>query len=139
MQRLTKSQARVKKYGEVYTPDWVVKQMCDMLPESEAWTRIDTTFLEPSCGNGNFLVEIFRRKLILCKTPEDGLIALNSMVGIDILPDNCEESRERLRRMFFDRFKVPGAEIAMDVDQILERNIICGNSLEIMKQWSEEE
>lgn len=41
MQRLTKSQARVKKYGEVYTPDWVVKQMCDMLPESEAWTRID--------------------------------------------------------------------------------------------------
>ena len=137
MQRLTKSRSRVKKYGEVYTPDHIVRQMCDMLP-ADAWDRIDRTFLEPSCGNGNFLVEIFRRKLELCQTPQDGLRALESITGIDILPDNCEESRERLRGMYRMKFEQASEACLESVDRILAKNIICGNSLEIMKRWAEE-
>ena len=64
---LRKSAERVRKYSEVYTPMWLVKDMCDMLggESPEAWTVLDKTFLEPACGNGNFLVEIFERKLKL--------------------------------------------------------------------------
>lgn len=138
MQKLTKSRERVKKHGEVYTPDWLVKQMCDMLPR-DAWEKIETTFLEPSCGNGNFLVEIFRRKLMLCRTPEEGLTALNSITGIDILPDNCEESKGRLRKMYREKFSDADGLYLDSADCILDRNIMCGNSLEIMKAWSEEE
>lgn len=138
MQRLMKSESRVKKFGEVYTPDWMVKKMCDLLPE-DAWTDIGKTFLEPSCGNGNFLVEIFRRKLTLCHTPEDGLRALESITAIDILPDNCAESRARLMAMYRDRFTGASAAHLLDAARILNKNIICGDSLEIMRRWSEED
>ena len=134
-EKLTKSKERVKKYGEVYTPEWVVKKMCDMLAkEGKAWSRIDETFLEPSCGTGNFLVEIFRRKLELCKDYKDGLTALSTIWGIDIMPDNVKESKERLLNMYSERYSDGRSEAA----EILEKNIICGNSLEIMKKWSEE-
>ena len=63
---MIKSKQRVKDYGEVYTPDNIVRDMLDLLPHD---TRtIDSTYLEPSCGNGQFLAEILRRKLELCKT-----------------------------------------------------------------------
>ena len=137
VQNLTKSRERVKKYGEVYTPEWVVKKMCDALPE-EAWDSIDRTFLEPSCGNGNFLVEILRRKLELCYTPDDGLKALKSITAIDILPDNCEESRKRLLDMYHEKFSEADIEYLLDARRILNERIICGNSLEIMKKWAEE-
>ena len=94
---LRKSTERVRKYGEVYTPMWVVKKMCDMLGDekTEAWAVLDKTFLEPACGNGNFLVEIFERKLKLCRDVQDGLLALRCIYGIDILQDNVEEKAGR--------------------------------------------
>lgn len=64
-EKLTKSRERVKKYAEVYTPRWVVDKMCDLLEQeadSDAFAP-EKTFLEPSCGNGNFLVVILARKL----------------------------------------------------------------------------
>lgn len=138
---LRKSAERVQKYGEVYTPMWLVKDMCDMLGDEspEAWTVLDKTFLEPACGNGNFLTEIFERKLKLCRNIQDGLTALRSICGIDILADNVEESRQRLFDMFVNAF--PDAVILdiMAAEAILENNIICGDSLKIMRQWAEEE
>ena len=77
----------MKDFAEVFTPDFIVKDMCDLVP-SEIWQNIESTFLEPACGNGNFLVEILARKYKLCKTPKDGLKALASVVGIDIQADN---------------------------------------------------
>lgn len=104
--------------------------MCDMLEDNcpdEDPFRPSATFLEPSCGTGNFLVEILSRKLARCADEADCLTALRSIYGIDILPDNVAESRERMLRIFVDRC---GHEAeAMD---ILETNIICGNSLELM-------
>lgn len=79
---LIKSKKRVKDFAEVFTPDFIVKDMCDLIP-SEIWQNIESTFLEPACGTGNFLVEIMSRKYLLCKTEKDGLKALNTIVGVD--------------------------------------------------------
>lgn len=131
MMKQIKSKKRVQDHGEVFTAEREVKAMCDLIPE-EIWENIESTFLEPSCGNGNFLVEIYARKLERCSSDRDGIRALASITGIDIMPDNCEESRTRLKRMFVDRF--PDSDQNDEVDAILEKNIICGDSLEIMPQ-----
>ena len=133
-----KSKKRVRDYGEVFTNEREVKAMCDLIP-AEIWENIRSKFLEPACGNGNFLVEIYARKLDHCQTEKDGLIALASIVGIDILEDNCNESRERLLAMYLERFpQASHLAIAM-AWQILCNNIICGDSLEIMNRWTQDE
>lgn len=133
--RQIKSQDRVRDHGEVFTAEREVKAMCDLLPNDEIWSRIDSTFLEPSCGNGNFLVEIYLRKLAICQNEKDGLLALSCIVGIDIMIDNVEESRERLLRLFVEKF--PNAsEFSIELAKIiLKNNIICGDSLRIMEEW----
>ena len=133
-EKLIKSKERVKNFAEVFTPDFIVKDMCDLIPE-EIWSNIESTFLEPACGNGNFLVEILRRKLELCKNEKDGLKALSSIVGIDIQADNCEESRKRLKAMYCDKFPDASDFALYIADKILENNIVCGDSLKIIKKW----
>lgn len=126
-EKLIKSKERVSKFAEVYTPQWLVKKMCDLCEceNSDAFTVLTKTWLEPACGNGNFLVEILRRKLLICETPLDGMVAIGSIYGVDILPDNIQEAKERLRAMYADKFGV----IPQAIDSILERNIVCGNFL----------
>lgn len=122
-----KSKNRVKDFGEVFTAEREVKAMCDLIPSS-IWENIDSTFLEPACGNGNFLVEILSRKLQRCKTEEEVYRAYNSIYGIDILPDNCEEAKERMLSLcpeYADKSKIT-------------LHILCGNSLEIMEDWINE-
>lgn len=122
-EQLTKSKERVSKLGEVFTPEWLVKHMCDMLPD-DAWNDISKTFLEPSCGTGNFLVEILRRKLDICKDTNDCFTALRSVYGVDLMPDNIEESKERMLEIFVDC-----CGHKEEARKILDRNIICGNFL----------
>ena len=129
-----KSKARVKERGEVFTAEREVKAMCDLIPE-EVWRDINATFLEPACGNGNFLVEIFERKLKYCKDERDGLRALASIVGIDIMEDNCFESRVRLMTMYCKAFPKSSEASLLLASGILQNNIICGDSLETMKEW----
>ena len=129
MMKQIKSKKRVQDYGEVFTAEREVKALCDLIP-AEVWENIESTFLEPSCGNGNFLVEIYARKLARCSTDAEAVKALASITAIDILPDNCNESRDRLRKMFLERF--PDSDQLGAVDEILQKNIICGDSLEIM-------
>lgn len=129
-----KSKARVKERGEVFTAEREVKAMCDLVPE-DVWQNITATFLEPACGNGNFLVEIFERKLKYCKDERDGLKALSSIVGIDIAEDNCFESRVRLMTMYCKAFPKASEASLLLASGILRNNIICGDSLKIMKEW----
>ena len=96
--------------------------MCDLVP-AEIWQNIDSTFLEPSCGTGNFLVEIFKRKLIYCHKNTDILRAYKSIYGIDILKDNIEECKTRLLSLNTNE------EIKEDISKILNNNIICGDFL----------
>lgn len=136
-EKLIKSKKRVKDFAEVFTPSWLVKDMCDLIPDS-VWNNIESTFLEPACGNGNFLVEIYRRKLAICKDERDGLKALASIVGIDIQADNCEESRKRLMTMFCEAFPNANEVCILLATGILQNNIICGDSLKIQEQWIKE-
>lgn len=116
---------RVRKYAEVFTPWWLVKDMCDMLEQhDENAFQIEKTFLEPACGNGNFMVEILRRKFERCKTLSDATQSLSSVYGIDIQPDNVKECRERLYNLYKDYFG-DNAE----AKEILQKNVVCGNFL----------
>lgn len=137
MNKQIKSKKRVKDFAEVFTAEREVKAMCDLIPESE-WT-IESKFLEPSCGNGNFLVEIYERKLKFCKDEKDGLKALANIVGIDILVDNVKESRKRLFDMFCENFSTANEFCKLMAKLILKNNIICGDSLKIMEEWEKQD
>lgn len=132
-----KSRKRVKEFAEVFTAEREVKAMCDLIPQ-EIWDNIESTFLEPACGNGNFLVEIYARKLERCKDEKDGLKALSSIIGIDIQADNCEESRKRLYDMYCAKFANCNSFCRLMAQQILQNNIICGDSLVQMQEWIDE-
>ena len=114
---LTKSKKRVKDLGEVFTPPELVHEMLDRLDPS-VWNP-DRTFLDPSCGNGNFLVAVVQRKVQWGSTP---LQALRTTFGIDIMADNVGECRERLLEAVGNP---PGGVEAV------ERNIRCADSLAI--------
>ena len=133
-EKLIKSKQRVKDFAEVFTPKHIVKDMCDLVPE-EMWTNVETTFLEPACGTGNFLVEILERKFKLCKDWEDGLRALKSIYGIDIQQDNVEETKLRLFDMYIAEFPKSPAISGLIAAQILESNIVCGN---FIKEYTDE-
>ena len=103
MEQQVKSRQRVSDHGEVFTSEREVKAMCDLVKNETE--RIDSTFLEPACGDGNFLVEILRRKLntvrkSYSKSANDfafySIRALMSLYGVDIMADNVEACRERL-------------------------------------------
>ena len=122
---LTKSKARVKELGEVFTPAALVTEMLDKLP-ADCWLP-DKTFLEPSCGNGNFLVQILQRKLNNNHQP---LQALSTIYGVDIMKDNVVESRKRMLQIAIDGgLDWEGPDLQKSV-KILKRNIRQGNTLE---------
>lgn len=135
---LIKSKERKRDFGEVYTPDWLVSDMCDTIPD-EVWNDITATVLEPACGNGNILAEILRRKLELCKDERDGLKALNAIFGIDIQQDNVIETRERLLKMYVDRFPCASILSVSLAIAILHERIICDDLLnpqtKTVKSW----
>ena len=101
IQSQIKSRQRVADHGEVFTNPREVNAMLDLVRDESF--RLDSRFLEPACGDGNFLIEILRRKLSLLKDVKSqsewefkSLIAVGSCYGIDILPDNAEACRTRL-------------------------------------------
>ena len=87
-----KRKERRKKTAEDFTPDPLVQEMLDKLPQ-EVWTDPSKTFLDNSAGNGNFLVAILRRKLAAGHPP---LQALSTIYGVELMPDNVEEMKDRL-------------------------------------------
>lgn len=136
-----KSKRRVADHGEVFTSEREVNAMLDLVKEESE--RIDSKFLEPACGTGNFLVEILRRKLAVVENKytkrqidfeRQAIIAISSIYGIDILEDNVKESRRRLFNIFdtlynrlFDKDCKDGCRTS--VKYILENNILRGDAL----------
>lgn len=118
-----KTKDRVRELGEVFTNEREVNAMLDLIPN----LTIDMTFLEPTCGNGQFVVEILRRKFDLCKKKSDYIIALKSVYAIDIMQDNIEECKQRV----LDLYKSYNQK--EDIKFILDTQIFQGNSLAIMK------
>ena len=143
MTKQVKSKQRVADHGEVFTADREVKAMCDLVKQETE--RIDSRFLEPACGDGNFLSEILSRKLIVVKSKykkssydyeRNSLLALSSIYGVDILLDNAIACRERLFAIWDKEYKkVCKKECTDDTREaakfILSRNIVCGNALSL--------
>lgn len=143
MTKQVKSKQRVADHGEVFTAEREVKAMCDLVKQETE--RIDSRFLEPACGDGNFLSEILTRKLIIVKNKykkssydyeRNSLLALSSIYGVDILLDNAIACRKRLFTIWDKEYKkVCKKECSDDTREaakfILSRNIVCGNALSL--------
>lgn len=141
MRAQVKSKSRVAQFGEVLTPPEIVNAMLDLVKQETE--RIDSRFLEPACGTGNFLTEILRRKLRVVEARYQrsqleyeryAVLAVSSIYGIDILEDNVLECRTNLfqivdtayTRLYGDDAKEAFRET---VRYILQRNIVHGDAL----------
>ena len=136
-----KSKQRVSDHGEVFTAEREVKAMLNLVKQETE--RIDSRFLEPACGTGNFLVEVLRRKLTVVKDrykrsqleyERYAVIAASSMYGIDLLPDNVAECKNRLLAIFDQQYtslyKSRCKKACINsVKFVLEKNILRGDAL----------
>lgn len=122
-----KSKQRVAEHGEVFTAEREVNAMLDLVRQETE--RIDSRFLEPACGNGNFLVEILRRKLLLVHSEVELVQAVGSIYGIDIMQDNVQECRERLLGVIERDYGKLSGDLLATVRYILDRNILWGDAL----------
>jgi len=120
---LIKSKTRVKALGEVFTPPDLVNEMLDKLP-TDLWEDPSKTYIDPACGDGNFLVEVLSRKLKNKKTTK--LQALQTTYGVDIQPDNVIECRKRLIKICAANNRVHKSWV-----KAVRQNIKCANTLTI--------
>jgi hypothetical protein len=139
---LINSRQRVIDHGEVFTPAWMVDAMLDLVKgESE---RINSRFLEPACGSGNFLAPVLQRKLATVQSKfgssefdkrYSALIGLMCTYGIEILEDNVIECRERLLAIFRDYLRIPETDVLyVAAQKVLAVNIVHGDALSMMTQ-----
>lgn len=137
---LVKSKQRVADHGEVFTPEWMVEAMLDMVKgETE---RIDSRFLEPACGSGNFLVKILQRKLAAVELKygksdferrQYALLALMCIYGIELLPDNIKECRENLLEIFADYLHLEETDdFYRAAVCVLSLNLIHGDAMKML-------
>lgn len=136
-----KSKQRIADHGEVFTSEREVNAMLDLVKQETE--RIDSRFLEPACGTGNFLAEILNRKLKVVKKrysknksdyEKYAVVAITSIYGVDILEDNVLECRDRMFSIFNEEYTKICKEEASDdcrdaVRYILSRNILHGDAL----------
>lgn len=113
MSGIDRDRSRVKSTGEVFTPTPLVRDVLGQLPV-EVFTDPSKTFLDPSCGDGQFLGEVLIRKMENGSSFEQ---ALSTTYGVDLMPDNVDECRKRL---------LCGRE---DLRHIVEQNIVCADGL----------
>ena len=134
---LVKSKQRVADHGEVFTPAWMVEAMLDLVKgETE---RIDSRFLEPACGDGNFLVQVLRRKLAAVELKYGksdferrhfALLALMCVYGIELLSDNIADCRRNLLAVFAGYLQiVPADDLYRAAACVLSENLIHGDAL----------
>lgn len=141
-----KSKKRVSDHGEVFTNEREVNAMLDLVKHETE--RIESRFLEPACGNGNFLVEILKRKLSIVterykrsqtEYEKYSLLALSSIYGVDILEDNAMECRARLLILLLSNydalfFMKTNENYITSAKFILFKNILVGDALSLRKK-----
>lgn len=120
---IERDRLRVKATGEVFTPTPLVQEILDQLPQ-ELFTDPTKTFIDPSCGDGQFLSEVLIRKM---ENGIDFATALGTIYGVDLMEDNVELCRERL---------LCGQE---HLRSIVEKNIVCADALDYNYLFGEPE
>ncbi|HIT90857.1 MAG TPA: SAM-dependent DNA methyltransferase [Candidatus Merdenecus merdavium] len=140
------SKRRVNDHGEVFTNKREVDAMLDLVKQETE--RIDSRFLEPACGTGNFLVEILKRKLnivekrykkVQLEYERNAILAVSSIYGIDILQDSLIKCRKRLFECFNKNYERLYGENCKEncrrsIKTVLSLNITHGNALTLQKE-----
>lgn len=133
---LVKSRQRVADHGEVFTPAWLVDDMLNLVGDESA--RIESRFLEPACGSGNFLVAVLRRKLATAQSRyaaseferrHFGLLAVMSIYGIELLQDNADECRKNLLELFMSFLGERDPHWSRAAEVVLFANVVQGDAL----------
>ena len=132
-----KSKQRVADHGEVFTPPWMVEAMLDLVKDQTE--RIDSRFLEPACGSGNFLVPVLRRKLVAVEQKYGksdfekrhyALLALMCIYGIELLPDNIAECRANVLEILAEYLSLnPSGDLYRSAFYVLSQNLVHGDAL----------
>lgn len=134
---LIKSKKRVADHGEVFTPPWLVDAMLDLVKDEAE--RIDSRFLEPACGSGNFLVRVLQRKLAAVQVKfgksdfekrHYALLGLMCTYGIELLEDNIAECRANMLEVLADYLSVTEADdVYHAASFVLSQNLVHGDAL----------
>lgn len=134
---LVKSKQRVADHGEVFTPEWMVEAMLDLVKDETE--RIDSRFLEPACGSGNFIVRILQRKLAAVdlkygksdfERRHYALLALMCIYGIELLADNIAECRANVLGIFAEYINLDETDdLYQAASQVLSQNLVHGDAL----------
>jgi hypothetical protein len=134
---LFKSRQRVADHGEVFTPGWMVEAMLDLVKDESE--RIDSRFLEPACGSGNFLVQVLRRKLAAVESKfgrsdferrHYALLALMCIYGVELLTDNIAECRANLLEILAEYLNMDESdELYRAASYVLSQNLVHGDAL----------
>jgi hypothetical protein len=137
---LIKSKQRVTDHGEVFTPPWMVDAMLDLVKaETE---RIDSRFLEPACGSGNFLVRILQRKLAAVELKfgksdferkHYALLGLMCTYGIELLADNITECSQNMLAVFSTYLGLTDTDdLYRAAQHVLAQNLVHGDALTML-------
>lgn len=137
---LIKSKKRVADHGEVFTPEWLVENMLDLVKgETE---RIDSRILEPACGSGNFLVPVLKRKLAAVEAKFGksdfekrlySLLAVMCTYGIELLADNIIECRANMLEVFAEYLNLGETdELYLAASYVLSKNLVHGDALTML-------
>ena len=139
---LVKSKQRVADHGEVFTPAWMVEAMLDLVKDETE--RIDSRFLEPACGSGNFIVQILRRKLATVEFKYGrsdferrhyALLALMCIYGIELLVDNIAECRANVLEIFAGYLNLNETDdMYRAASYVLSQNLVHGDALTMRAQ-----
>lgn len=134
---LIKSKKRVADHGEVFTPAWMVDAMLDLVKGET--DRIDSRFLEPACGSGNFLTRVLQRKLAAVELKYGqsdfekchyALLGLMCVYGIELLSDNITECRAKLLDVFAAYLGLDkGSDLFRAADFVLSLNLVHGDAV----------
>ncbi len=137
---LVKSAQRVADHGEVFTPAWMVEAMLDLVKDETE--RIDSRFLEPACGSGNFLVQILKRKILAVELKYGrsdfekrhyALLGLMCIYGIELLPDNIAECRANLLEIFAGYLNIGETDdLYRAAFYVLSQNLVHGDAMKML-------
>lgn len=110
---ISRSKERIKKNGEVFTPECIIEEMCNNI-QPEVWSDASKTFLDPTCGNGQILCYILKKRLAAGVPKKD---AISTLYGIELMEDNANKTRERLKEIIG----------TSEYDDIIAHNIVCSD------------
>lgn len=139
---LIRSKQRVADHGEVFTPPWLVDAMLDLVKDEA--NRIDSRFLEPACGSGNFLIRVLQRKLAAVETKfgrsdfekrHYALLGLMCTYGIELLADNIAECRANMLDVLTEYLKIDETDdLYRAAFFVLSQNLVHGDALTMRAQ-----